>query len=138
MEPQILTNKENNTIITDKKILWVEDDLFLNNIIAQKLSGLQWKFLYALEGVSALKIAHEEKPDVIVLDIVLPGQDGLEILTQLKADEATKNIPVIMFSNLSDPAKIKQSKELGGESFFVKATTSLEAIIEEIQRVISR
>lgn len=123
---------------TPKKILWVEDDSFLTNIIAQKLSEQHWELLYALEGASALKIAEKEQPDVIVLDILLPGMDGLEVLTQLKANEGTKHIPVLMFSNFDDPTKIEQSKALGAEDFFVKAMTSLETIIAEIQKIVSK
>lgn len=121
-----------------KKILWVEDDSFLTNIIAQKLSEQHWGLLYASEGASALQMARKEQPDAIVLDILLSGMDGLEVLAQLKAGEETKHIPVLMFSNLDDQAKIEQSKTLGAEGFFVKAMTTLEAIIAEIQKVISR
>jgi len=122
----------------NKKILWVEDDSFLTDIIAQKLSQQHLELLYASEGVGALQKARKEHPDAIVLDILLPGMDGLEVLTQLKADDETKHIPVIMFSNLNDQAKIEQSKTLGAEGFFVKAMTNLETILAEIQKVISR
>lgn len=118
-----------------KKILWVEDDSFLTDIIAQKLSEQHWELLYALEGASALALAHKEQPNAIVLDILLPGMDGLEVLAQLKADEETKHIPVIMFSNFDDKEKIEKSKTLGAENFFVKATTDLETVIAEIQKI---
>lgn len=138
MIPNIPAREENHPVPAKKKILWVEDDSFLNNIIAQKLSEQHWELLYAREGVSALQMAHKEQPDAIVLDILLPGMDGLELLAQLKADEKTKHIPVLMFSNLDDQAKIAQSKTLGAEGFFIKAVTTLETIIAEIQKVISR
>ncbi|MHB8860520.1 MAG: response regulator [Minisyncoccota bacterium] len=121
-----------------KKILWVEDDSFLIDIIAQKLTQEQWELLYANDGAAALRVAHEKKPDAIILDILLPGIDGIEVLRQLKADEETKNIPVLMFSNLDDKEKIAQGKELGAEGFFIKATSTLESIIEEIQKVLAR
>lgn len=138
MEPQISTNGEPASVSAEKKILWVEDDSFLTDIIAQKLSEQNWKLLYALEGASALAMAHKEQPDAIVLDILLPGMDGLEVLAKLKADESTKHIPVIMFSNFDDKEKIEKSKALGAEGFFVKAMVTLETIITEIQKVISR
>ena len=80
MEPQISTNGEPASVSAEKKILWVEDDSFLTDIIAQKLSEQNWKLLYALEGASALAMAHKEQPDAIVLDILLPGMDGMERL----------------------------------------------------------
>jgi DNA-binding response OmpR family regulator len=121
-----------------KKILWVEDDSFLTNIIARKLQDQNWKLLYAPEAKSALEIARSEKPDAIVLDIILPGMDGMQILAQLKASDETKNIPVIVFSNVDDPEKIELSKKLGAEGFFVKAMSTLEKMVTEIQKVISR
>lgn len=138
MAPSIPTNEEKNLVPAEKKILWVEDDSFLTDIIAQKLSKEHWELLYASEGASALKIAHKEKPDAIVLDILLSGMDGLEVLAQLKADEETRHIPVLMFSNFDDQAKIAQSKTLGAEGFFIKAMTTLGTIIAEIQKIISR
>lgn len=138
MTLNIPKNEESNQISTKKKILWVEDDSFLSDIIAQKLSEQHWELLCAFDGASTLQMAHEKHPDLIVLDIILPGMDGLELLTRLKADEETKNIPVLMFSNLDDPAKITQSKTLGAEGFFVKAVTTLGTIIAEIQKILSR
>jgi len=148
METDINTFVENSPASTgvetaaalpvSKKILWVEDDSFLTNIIAQKLSQQHLEILYAVEGTSALQIAQKEQPAVIVLDILLAGIDGLEVLTRLKAAEETKHIPVLMFSNFDDKEKIEQSKTLGAEDFFVKAMTPLETIIEKIQEIISR
>ncbi len=121
-----------------KKVLWVEDDSFLIDVIAQRLTSQEWELLYANDGAAALRVAHEKKPDVIILDILLPGIDGIEVLRQLKADESTKNIPVLMFSNLDDKEKIQEGKTLGAEGFFVKATSTLESIIEEIQKVLAK
>lgn len=138
MEPQIATDEKNDSVPAQKKILWVEDDSFLLDIIAQKLSEQHWKLLYALDGASALALAQKEQPDAIILDILLPGMDGLHVLAKLKADEATKHIPVIMFSNFDDKEKVEKSKELGAEGFFVKAMVTLEMIVAEIQKVVSR
>ena len=120
------------------KILWVEDDSFLTNIIAQQLAQQNWELVYAAEGASAIALAHKERPDVIVLDVLLPGMDGVEVLRQLKADEETKNIPVIMFSNFDDKAKIAESLGLGAQGYLVKANVDLETIVAEIQKIISR
>jgi len=120
-----------------KKILWVEDDAFLNEIIAEKLVEQGWELIPAAEGVAALALAHEKQPDIIILDILLPGMDGMEVLSKLKSDEGTKNIPIIMFSNLDDKAKIEQSKKLGAKDFYVKATTDLETIVKDIEKIIA-
>ena len=137
MDSQTTQNQEPTASTpTEEKILWVEDDSFLTDIIAQKLSEQHWRLLYAREGATALKMVEKEQPNAIILDILLPGMDGLEVLKQLKANPATQNIPVLMFSNIDDQAKIEQSKSLGAVGFFVKAMTSLETIIAEIQKVL--
>jgi len=139
METQTAASKKNDPVpALKKKILWVEDDSFLTDIIAQKLLGENWNLLYANEGTRALAMAHKEQPDVIILDILLPGMDGLEVLEKLKADETTRHIPVIMFSNFDDKEKVEKSKTLGAEGFFVKAMVTLETIVAEIQKVVSR
>jgi DNA-binding response OmpR family regulator len=136
MTPNLLQDKE-QTAPPKKKILWVEDDSFLTNIIAQELSKQQWTIIYAADGATALPLARTEQPDAIVLDILLPGIDGIEVLTQLKGSDETKRIPVIMFTNLDDQEKIDRSIALGAAGFFIKATVTLEAITAEIQKAIS-
>lgn len=120
-----------------KKILWVEDDTFLTGIIAQKLLLQGWELIPAAEGVRALALAHDKRPDIIILDILLPGMDGLEVLSKLKDDEDTKNIPVLIFSNFDDKEKRGRAAELGANGFFVKASVDLDAIVAEIQKIIS-
>jgi len=126
------------TAPTRHKVLWVEDDSFLNDIIAQKLAQQDWNILNASEGETALHLAQTEHPAVIVLDILLPGMDGIEVLRRLKSDESTKDIPVILFTNLDDAEKMEQSKALGVAGFFVKAKTDLETIITAVQAAMPR
>jgi len=122
--------------LTGKKILWLEDDKFLSNLIAQKLSKGGGQLIYCKNGDEAIKAASEQKPDVILLDILLPGMDGIEVLSKLKENPETKNIPVIMFSNVDDKSKVDQSINLGAKGFFVKATMDLDQIIQEILKVL--
>jgi DNA-binding response OmpR family regulator len=120
-----------------KKILWVEDDTFLTGIIAQKLLLQGWELIPAANGDGALALARDKKPDIIILDILLPGMDGLEVLSKLKVDESTKQIPVLIFSNFDDKEKRDKAKELGAEGYFVKASVDLDTIVEEIQKILS-
>ncbi|OGZ63694.1 MAG: hypothetical protein A3A98_00135 [Candidatus Staskawiczbacteria bacterium RIFCSPLOWO2_01_FULL_40_39] len=129
---------ENVTILHNKKILWVEDDTFLMDIIAKKLSQIGAILIYATEGSQALSIAAEKKPDIIILDILLPGLDGLEILSKLKFSPHTKDIPVIMFSNSDEESQVKESEKLGASGFFIKASVTLDDIIEKISEVLSK
>ena len=125
-------------VLQGKKILWVEDDSFLKDIIAQKLSHEQATLFYASEGERALVLAKKEKPDVVMLDILLPGMDGVTILSRLKESPETKDIPVIMFSNLDEKSKIDQSMHLGASGFFVKSSMTLDQIVAKIVETISK
>lgn len=120
-----------------KKILWVEDDQFLNDIIAHKLSKTSYQFFHAIEGEEALKVIHEELPDIIVLDIILSGMDGFEILRRIKTDQAISHIPVILLSNLGQESDLERGQELGAVRFLIKATVTPDEIIGEINEVLS-
>ncbi len=123
--------------IEGKKVMWVEDDKFLNDIIARKLSGEKSRLIHAGTGEEALTILEKEKPDVILLDILLPGLDGFEILRRIKADAKTKSIPVILLSNLGQKTDIDKGKSLGAVRFLVKATVTLDEIVDEVKTVVS-
>jgi CheY-like chemotaxis protein len=115
-----------------KKVLLVEDDPFLQSLLAQRLAAKGYKLFSAKEGVEALAIAEKETPDVILLDILLPGMNGFEILEKLKANSATKSINVIMVSNLGQQSDIDKALQLGASKFFVKANVTPEEIISAV------
>ncbi len=93
-------NAEEKGTLRGKTIMWVEDDKFLSDIIARKLAFHGATLQSAADGETALKLLEKEKPELILLDILLPGIDGFEILRRLKANKETKGIPVILLSNL--------------------------------------
>lgn len=118
----------------DKKILIVEDETALLYALEASLNVEGFKAITATEGNEGLKKAKSEKPDLIVLDILLPGINGFEILKTLKNTAETKKIPVVIISNLGEDAEVKRGKELGAEDFFVKASLSLDQITEKIKK----
>ncbi len=122
--------------LAGKKIMWIEDDQFLSDIIARKLSQAECKLLHATDGEEAFPMIEEEMPDVILLDILLPGMNGFEILNQLKANQKTKMIPVILLSNLGQQEDIDKGKKLGAARFLIKATVTLDEIVGEIKGVL--
>lgn len=122
--------------ILGKKIMWVEDDKFLSDIISRKLSSEKCLLIHAVDGEQAITLAEQNSPDVILLDILLPGIDGFEVLRRIKANQNTKKIPVILLSNLGQKADIEKGKELGAVCFLVKATVTLDEIIAEIKNVL--
>lgn len=130
-------NKAPDTSLEGKKIMWVEDDKFLNDIISRKLSATKCAFMHAAEGEEAIRMITENLPDIVLLDIVLPGMDGFEILKRLKTEPTTKHIPVIMLSNLGQQSNDEKAKTMGATRFLVKATVTLDDIIQQIKEVIS-
>ncbi len=120
-----------------KKVMWVEDDKFLNDILTRKLSATKCTPLHASEGEEALALIAKEMPDIVMLDVILSGMDGFEILRRIKADPKSKNIPVILLSNLGQESDIQKGKDLGAEKFLVKATVTPSEIIEEIRKIVS-
>ncbi len=136
--PAIQKDAKPEIKLEGKKIMWIEDDKFLNEIISRKIATTKCIFLQATEGEEALKIIFDIIPDIILLDIVLPGMDGFEILRRIKSNQKTKDIPVIMLSNLNESSNAEKSKNLGADSFLVKATLTLDEIIDEIKKVIGK
>lgn len=119
-----------------RKIMWVEDDSFLSDIIARKLSLEKCILMHAKDGESALSLIEEDIPDVILLDILLPGINGFEVLEKFKANPKVKDVPVILLSNLGQESDKEKGKTLGANRFLVKATLTLDEIIGQIEQVL--
>lgn len=115
-----------------KKVLIVEDDEFLRSLTAKRLEKEGYEVSVAVDGESANGIASEKKPDLILLDLLLPGMDGFEVLKRARADAATKKTPIIVFSNLGQREDIEKAKGLGANDFLIKANFTLDDVIEKI------
>lgn len=122
-----------STTAPAKKILIVEDDKFLRDIVVSHLKKAQFEVVYATTGEEALQKAHDVRPDLIVLDIVLSGINGLDVMTRLQQDVATQGIPFLVFSNSDEPANLHRGKELGAVKYMVKALSTPEQIVREIK-----
>jgi len=117
-------------------VLLVEDDKLLRDILAMKLSKESYKILHALDGESALKTIEEHKPDVVLLDIILPGINGFEVLKRMQENPESKKIPVIFVSNLGQQEDIDRAKALGGVDFYVKANFTADEIVQKLHTYI--
>jgi CheY-like chemotaxis protein len=116
-----------------KKVLWVEDDRLIGTILARKLVSSGFDLFHAKNSEEAAVALKQVIPDIIVLDLLLPGMSGFDILQQIRMDEGLKNIPVLILSNLSKPSDIEKAKLLGAQKFLVKAAASLDQIVTEIK-----
>lgn len=119
-----------------KKILWVEDDKLIGNILEKKLLNSGFNLYHASEGNDALKYLDGNIPDVIILDLLLPGMSGFDILQKIRTDMRLKKIPVIILSNFNKPSDIEKAKILGAQKYLVKAAISLDQIVEEVKDLI--
>ena len=119
-----------------KKILIVEDDEFLRSLNAKRLETEGFKIVVAVDGQSAIDLIPKEMPDLIFLDLLLPGVDGFEVLKRIKADAKTKDIPVVVFSNLGQKEDIEKAHNLGAIDFLVKANFTLDDVVVKIREVL--
>ena len=118
-----------------KKVLLIEDDEFIRDLYKRQLDMCDM-FTYAFSnGTDGLKSAEENQYDLILLDIMLPGMNGLDVLRSLKTNDATKNIPVIMVSNLGQDAVVKEGFALGAIGYLIKATFTPDQIVQEITKI---
>lgn len=119
-----------------KKILIIEDDKFLRELIAKKLSQEGFETLEAIDGQEGLKKIKEVRPDLILLDLILPGMDGFEILAKIKEEVSLSSIPVIILSNLGQKEDIEKGLRLGAVDYLIKAHFAPAEIIEKIKNVL--
>ena len=112
------------------KLLIVEDDLFLQNLLSIRLQMSTISYSFCSTGIDALDTIIETCPDVIIMDITLPGKSGLEILAELRQIPDFATTPVIIFSNRDDQKEREIAKQLGVTSYLVKITTDLSKVVE--------
>jgi len=129
-----LTNQK--LIKTMKKILFVEDEPTLQKALKEVLEKEGYNVLPASNGEEGLSSAKEQKPNLILLDLILPKMDGFEVLKNLKADNECKDIPVIVLTNLEGSSDVGRAIELGATTYLVKAQYSLEEVTKKIKEVI--
>jgi len=119
-----------------KTILIVEDDKFLRELITQKLIKEGYETSEAIDGEEGIKKIKEEKPDLVLLDLILPGIDGFEVLSKMKEDLALAQIPVIILSNLGQKEDVERGLKLGAVDYLIKAHFTPGEIIEKIKNVL--
>jgi CheY-like chemotaxis protein len=117
-----------------KTILIIEDDAYIGRLCTDALGDEGYNIISINEGIGAFELAKKEKPDLILLDILLPGKDGYEVFSELKSDEDTKKIPIVILTNLGQDHSISKSIEEKADGFYVKSNTSVENIVEIVAK----
>jgi len=117
-----------------KKILIVDDEKLIVQVLTQKLQEAGFSTEAAFDGEEALSKVNQSKPDLILLDIIMPKLDGISMLKRLKADEKTKDIPVIILTNLYSDKKVVEAIRSGGTDYLIKVDYTLPEIVERITK----
>ena len=119
-----------------KKILFIEDESALQKTFGDVLTQEGHEMVSALDGKKGLELAKSENPDLILLDLVLPKMHGFEVLKALKEDKETQDIPIIVLTNLEAMGDVEKALELGATTYLVKASYSLEEVIDKIKKAL--
>jgi DNA-binding response OmpR family regulator len=115
-----------------KKVLLVEDDPFLSSLLKNRLVKESIDVRHAKDGQEALDMLKDLKPDLILLDLILPKKSGFEVMEGIRQDPQLSSAPVIIVSNLGQPEDIQRGQELGAIEYFIKAKTSIDDLIGNI------
>jgi len=119
-----------------KKVLIVEDEASLLRVLADKFRREGFEVFTATDGHDGLTKASKNKPDIIVLDIVMPSMDGLEMLKKLRENKWGNHTPVLILSNLSDPEQINEATGRGMVQYLVKSNWGLDDVVEKVRQTL--
>lgn len=118
-----------------QKILMMEEDRFLRKIYKNKFSKEGFEFIEATNGQEGLNKVIFEKPDIVLLDLILPRKSGFDVLIEMKRSKETENIPVIIFSNLCQESDIKRGLSLGAQEYLIKSEISLSDVVDKVKEL---
>ncbi len=121
-----------------KNVLLVEDEPLLANLLKQRLEKEGMTVTLNRDGEEALKTLHEMKPDLILLDIILPKISGFELMETLSADPQLERAPIIIISNLGQESDMEKGKSLGAVQYFVKAKVSIEELVQNVKTFLDK
>jgi len=116
-----------------KKILLIEDEKILAEMYRDKFTQAGFEVFLAFESREGLEIAKKERPDLIILDILLPRENGIVFLNWLRKDAKISSIPVVAFSNYDDPATKREAAKLGVKEYLIKTNYTPQEIVEKIK-----
>lgn len=119
-----------------KKVLVVEDDATLRQALVEFLEAENFSVTIATDGEEAVKLVKNSGPDVILLDIILPKKDGFDVIKEVKADDNTKDIPIVLLTNLGSLSDIEKALALGATTYLVKGDYQLKEVVNKIKEIL--
>ena len=129
MKPMESTPREHK----QKYILVAEDDKFLARVYEMKLKAANYEVYIATDGGQVLNQLQTKKPDLLLLDLMLPVKNGFEVLDEIRKNPNLKNIKVALFSNSIQEEEMKKAKDLGAIDYIVKSNISIDDLIQKIE-----
>ena len=121
-----------------KKILVIEDESALQKSVRDLLESKGYEVFSALNGKIGLELALAKQPDLILLDLILPRMNGFDVLSELKKEEKTKHIPVLVLTNLEGADDVERALELGAKGYLLKSDYSLEDLGRKVEEILSQ
>lgn len=121
-----------------KKILIIEDEEIMFSLLEKKLFQVGYEAIVAKDGEEGLKMAFEEKPNLILLDIMMPKKNGFEVLEALQKDINLKQVPVIVISNSGQPVEIERVKMLGAKDWLIKTEFDPQEVLDKVKKQIGQ
>jgi DNA-binding response OmpR family regulator len=119
-----------------KKVVIVEDDHFLSSVLKSRLEKEGFLVLTAFDGDEGLAMVRKEKPDVVLLDLIMPKVSGFEVLEGISSDPELSTIPVMIASNLGQDSDIEKAKSLGAHDYYVKVRTSIDDLALMVKNLV--
>ena len=119
-----------------KKILLIEDEEVLISLLEKKITREGYEFFIARDGIEGLEKIKEIKPDLILLDIIMPKMGGFEVMEEMQKDEELKKIPIVVISNSGQPVEIDRIQKLGARDWLIKTEFDPQEVVEKVKKQI--
>ena len=121
----------------NKRILIIEDESALQDALGETFSAKGYEVERAMDGDAGVSMAKVKIPDVVILDLILPKKSGFEVLEELKKDSSTKNIPILVLTNLEGSADVERALTGGATTYLVKTNYSLNEIVNKTESLLA-
>ena len=119
-----------------KKILIIEDEKIIRDLLERKLTREGYSVVIATNGIDGLVEMREDRPDIVLLDIIMPKMGGFEVMEEMNKDETLKDIPVIVVSNSGQPVEIDRIKKMGAKDWLIKTEFDPQEVLEKVKKQI--
>lgn len=125
---------------TNKKasVLIIEDDSYISDMYRIKLESEDFEVAIAKDGIVGIKMLEKQKPDIVLLDVVMPKIDGFSVLKTIKRNPELKEIPIVLLTNLGQKENVEKGFELGADSYIIKAHFTPSEVVEKIKEILKK